>query len=81
MSDFSIKDYLIDNKLANKKGELIASDNIPTNAAWGLGPYVSWDAMIHLTTLIHFFNEKDMLNNLVFLLKESNEFYYTIFYI
>jgi hypothetical protein len=78
MKDFSIKEYLISNKLASEKGKLIATDSLP-NPAWGIGPYAEWEAMIYLCTLVHFFNEKGMLDNLTFSLKNSDDFYYSIF--
>lgn len=78
MRDFSVKKYLLDNRLADETGELLESATLPSNPDWGLGPYASWEAMIYLCTLIHFFEDKCMLDNLDISLRKSNDFYFEI---
>ncbi len=61
---FSPKNYLIENKLANEKGEVLFSNIFPRSPTWGLGPYSESKALMYLVTLLHFFDDKCMLDNL-----------------
>lgn len=76
--EFSVKDYLIANKLANEDADLICTDSLP-NPAWGLGPYNQWETLIYLCTLVQFFHKKDILDNMLFSLKKSGPNTYSIF--
>lgn len=71
-ADLSIKELLIKYKLANEEGELLGSDSLPP-ADWGLGPYYWWECMIYLCTLIHFFREECMLENLEIAIEKGGE--------
>lgn len=79
MNDFSIKQYIVDNKLADEEGHLLASPVLPDNPAWGLGPYNRWEAKIYLCTLIHFFEHKGMLDNLSITIEDMGDKDYTIY--
>jgi hypothetical protein len=71
-SQFSIKDYLIEQKLANEEGELLESNIFPRSSDWGIGPYYYDEAMIYLCTLVRFFEDYRMLDNLNFFITKEN---------
>lgn len=77
MRDFSVKQYLIDSNLVTKEGEFVCEDSLP-NPAWGIGPYDYHKAMICLCTLIHFFEDKCMLDNLKFSIRDCGNRDYEI---
>jgi hypothetical protein len=72
---FSVKHYLIDKKLATEEGKLICSNIFPRSSTWGLGPYYEDVVIIYLVTLIHFFEEEGMLDNLnIFITDEGGRY-------
>ncbi len=81
MSDFSVKQYLIDNKLATEKGEFITTDKskIPSSVTWGLGPYAKDETMIYLCTTIHIMEYHGALDNLEISIVAKDDIYYRIY--
>lgn len=79
MRDFSVKKYLIDNKLVTEDGKLITTDKqIPSNTTWGLGPYASDRAMIYLCTTIYIMDYHCALDNLDICITTDDDLYYDI---
>lgn len=76
---FSIEQYLLENKLINSEYKLLESKNIPINPEWGLGPYYWDETKIYLCTLIHFFKEKGVLDNIKIYLESSDEYRYRVY--
>jgi hypothetical protein len=72
MNDFSVKQYLIDNNLVTKEGEFICRNTL-VNPAWGLGPFDKHRMMIYLCTLVHFFEDKCMLDNLTIEIRDCGD--------
>lgn len=77
-SDLSVREILIKNKLADEEGNLLQSESLPVNPSWGLGPYAPWQCMIYLCTLVHFFKEKCMLENLEIAINKTDDIDYEI---
>lgn len=74
-SQFSIQKYLIENKLANEEGDVLASNIFPRSSTWGMGPYDKSEAMIYLCTLVKFFDYYCMLDNLnIFITEEDGNY-------
>ncbi len=74
MIEFSVKQYLLDNRLVNEMAEVVTSEIFPRSPTWGIGPYSNDRALVYLVTLVHFFEYHAMLDNLgIFIVNEADD--------
>lgn len=72
-NEFSVKDYLIEQRLVDEKGNLIVSGIFPRSCDWGMGPYSHDKTLLYLCTLVHFFDYYSMLHNLNIFIEQDEK--------
>lgn len=81
MTDFSVKNFLIEKGLTDKEGKFITTDKekIPSSVTWGLGPYAEDRTMIYLCSTIHIMEYHGALDNLDIKIVADGDIYYRIY--
>lgn len=72
-NEFSVKDYLIEQLLVDKKGNLIVSNIFPRSCDWGIGPNSHDKTLLYLCALVHFFDYYSMLHNLNIFIEQDEK--------